>query len=67
MTLIKKHGRDVWELVVSVAQSGPVPGSKRSSKEANVDTAVVRAAVVTWMQSITHDHCARQGESFAVT
>ena len=59
MTLVKKHGRDIWELVASVAQSGPIPGSKRSSKESNIDTAVVRAAVVAWMRSVTHDHCAR--------
>ena len=59
VTLVKKHGRDIWELVASVAQSGPIPGSKRSSKETNIDTAVVRAEVVTWMRSVTHDHCAR--------
>jgi len=57
--LVKNHGRAVWDLVCGVATSGPAPGHKRQSKDNSVDNSGSRSTLVSWMSTVTHDHCAR--------
>ena len=58
-TLAKKHGRELWELLCTVAQSGAAPGSKRSAKELNTDNSATRAVVTAWMRRLTHSDLTR--------
>ena len=51
--MMKKFGRDMWELMVMVAQGGA--GSKR--KESGLDNSVTRAAVTAWLCDLTQQNC----------
>ena len=51
--MMKKFGRDMWEVMVTLAQGGP--GTKR--KEPGLDNSVTRAAVIAWMCDLSHQNC----------
>ena len=51
--MMKKLGRDLWELMVMTAQGGA--GSKR--KDAGLDNSVTRAGVTAWLCDLSHQHC----------
>ena len=57
--VVKKFGRDIWELVCNVAQSGPAAGTKRQSKDNIIDNSATRTVLTAWMKTVTHEHCSR--------
>ena len=51
--MMKKLGRDMWEMMVMTAQGGA--GSKR--KDAGLDNSLTRAGVTAWLCDLSHQHC----------
>ena len=51
--MMKKLGRDLWELMVMTAQGGG--GSKR--KDVGLDNSLTRAGVTAWLCELSHQHC----------